>query len=250
MDSEVHSEGAQDTVATDVDAAVHSDGDKAAFVYSKGPNAVVDSIAHHEGTAFATDVDAAVHSVGDQAKPEETLVTDVDAIIHSEGNTTATDVDSDLHSERTRASVLTDVDSAVNSDGDKVMGKKSPTIDVAVVQPEGPNAVADAVVYSEGVSFATDVNAAVHSVREKARTEERCATDVDAIIHSEGNSIATDMDSDAQSAGAQDTFTTEADAAVHSLQHSQSQLGRPEHYFQNKGDPLQNLFCLLMKLIK
>ena len=120
------------------------------------------------------------------------------------------------------------------------MSAKSSTIDVAVDQPEGPNAVADAIVYPEGVAFATDVNAAVHSVGEKARAEVSSATDAGAIIHSEGNSTATDVDSAVHSAGAQDIYTTEADASVHSLYLSQSQLGHPEQFIQNKANPLQN----------
>ena len=120
------------------------------------------------------------------------------------------------------------------------MSKKSPTIDVVVVQSEGPCAVVDAIAHSEKVAFATDVDAVVHSVGENTRAEERSATDVDANVHSEGNSTATDVNSDVHSAGAQDNFTTEADAAVRSLQQSKSQLGCLEQNFQNKGNPLQN----------
>ena len=164
----------------------------------------------------------------------------MDTIVHSVGDTCATDVDSEVHSAGAQDTAATDMDAAVHSDANKVTSAKSSTVDVTVDQPEGSNAVVDAIVYPEGVAFGTDVNTAVHSVGENARAEISSTTDVGAIIHSEGNSTATDVDSAVHSAGAQDIFTTEADAAAHSLQHSQSQLGRPEHYFQNKGDPLQN----------
>ena len=170
--------------------------DVVVVVDSKGLDAVVDATAHSEGITIDTDADAAVHSVEDKIKTEEPSVTDVDATVHSAGDTIATDVDAEIHSEGAQDTVATDVDAAVHSDGDKVMSKKSPTIDVAVVYSEGPNAAVDSIAHHEGTAFATDVDAAVHSVGDQTKADETSATDVDAIVHSDGSITATDVDSD------------------------------------------------------
>ena len=174
----------------------------------------------------------------------------MDIIVHSDGDTSATDVDSEVHSAGAQDTVATDVDAAVHSDGDKVMSAKSSTIDVAVDQPEGPNAVADAIVYPEGVAFATDVNAAVHSVGEKARAEERSATDVDAIIHSEGNSIATDVESDVHPAGTQDFLPLKQMQPLIASNILKASSGDRSILSKIRGIPCKILFCTFMKLIK
>ena len=71
------------------------------------------------------------------------------------------------------------------------------------VCPEGDVVVED-VAHPEDFMLATDVDPAVHSAEDNAKTEDWSATDVEPIVHSAGDTLVTDVRPTAHSARAQD----------------------------------------------